>query len=502
MHTILASPDILTNIFANLAPADLARALRVCRLWNEWSDVLWSTLPTLAPLLHLIFPFVFTGENEKYIQSVPLYQLDRTRLAQLSHFIQHLDGSSTSSKTFFDGFNPNITGFLLDLCEHGSFLFPRLRTLSTQCKNDSELLGVLPLLCPSLRSLQISIHHSAIDYMHELLGAIDKNACRLERLDIFCQPQLNKPISATPTTESHIHRELDSYIYIPPITSTLSALSSTLRVLSIPASCVSIDTLFGLAVLPQLESLAFTGSWCSDAHGDEWPEFDLMSFASLKLLALPCSVGPASRFLSSIPEAAPLQTIKIAYPDTPADQSISELCTSISRFQISLQHLSITPSPPNLAPTDQTLTNWSEFNTLLVCVRLESLVLSLPIKLAEADTAGIVRAFPQLRALSLLAEVSFSGLAQLGRLRNLAEVEVRTSAFGGGLPLLDVHSLKNTVHEGAAPTSLMTELDLNLGPSLIGSREGLVQALKGVFLHRIVTVQWSASSVIHSVRLV
>lgn len=463
--------------------------------------MLWSTLPTLAPLLRLTFPFVFTGEDEKYIQSVPLYQLDRTRLAQLSNCVQHLDASSASSNTLFDGFNPNIPAFLLDLCEASSFLFPRLRTLSTQCKNDSELLGVLPLLCPSLRSLEVSIHHSAIDYMHELLDAIKVDACGLERLVIFRQSQLNKPTTDAPNAESPIQRELDSYIYLPPITSTLLALSSTLRVLSIPAACVSIDTLSGLAALPRLESLVFTGSWCSDAHGDEWPEFESTLFASLKLLALPCSVGPASRLLSSIPETTPLQTVQITYPDPPTDQSISELCTTLSRFQIYLQYLSITPSTPDLVSTDQTLTNWSIFNPLLSCGRLESLALGLPIELSEADIAGIMRAFPQLRALSLLAEVSLVGLVQLGRLRHLADLEVRTELFGGDSALVNVHSPKTTMREGEAPTSLITELDLNLGPSPIGSQEGLVQALEGLFPHRTVNVQWTASGVVYSAQV-
>lgn len=364
---------------------------------------------------------------------MPLYQLDRPRLAQLSHSIRHLDASGASSGTFFHGFNPNIPGFLLDLCEPGSVLFPRLQSLTTQCNNDSELLGVLPLLCPSLRSLEISIHHAAIDYMQELLGGIEVNAYGLEQLDISCQPRLNKPTSDTPDADSPIHRELDSYIYIPPIASTLEALSSTLRVLSIPASSMSIDTLLALSRLPHLESLTFTGTWCSDAHGDEWPELDRTLFASLEQLSLPCSVEPATRLLSVLPEATPLRTVTISSPDTPTDQSISELCRSLSRFQISLHNLSISSPTPIPAPIDQTQTNWSAFSPLLSCIHLESLVLGLPIDSSEADCAGIARAFPRLRLLSLLAKPSPTSLAPLMRQQNLAVLRAGASVAGDSL---------------------------------------------------------------------
>ncbi|KAF8605623.1 hypothetical protein BDV93DRAFT_554475 [Ceratobasidium sp. AG-I] len=285
--------------------------------------------------------------------------------------------------------------------------------------------------------------------MQELLDGIETNAYGLERLDISCRPRLNKPTSDTPDAESPIQRELDTYIYIPPIAPTLTALSSTLRILSIPASSMSIDTLIALSRLPYLESLAFTGSWCSDAHGDEWPELDPALFASLERLSLPCSVEPATRLLSILPEATPLRTVKISSPDMPTDQSISELCISLSRFQISLRNLSMSSPTPILAPIDQTQTNWSAFSLLLSCIRLESLTLGLPIELSEADCAMIVRAFPRLRVLSLLAKVSHAGRAQLAKLQHLTEFRAGTDVFASDSLLVGVHSPPAMLHQGA-----------------------------------------------------
>ncbi|KAB5589745.1 hypothetical protein CTheo_6819 [Ceratobasidium theobromae] len=387
-HVVLQSPDILSGIFAHLDQADLARALRVCRLWNEWNDTLWSNLPTLAPVLRLVFPFVFTNDSDKYIHRVPLYQLDRHRFTSIARSVRHLDASLAPSRSFFSGFNPNIPALLLDLCEPCTLLFHNLRSLATECYNDAELLGVLSLLAPSLRSLDILIHHSASDYMYELLSGIKDRTNQLERLCIHYQQQ-EKSSDAASVNDASVPRNTDSYVYLPPI---VPALVKSLRTLSIPAPCMSIDTLFALSRLPLLESLAFTGIWASETHEDDWPELDSYAFSALSRLVMPsCSVRAAARLLLAIPFSAPLGEIDITCSGEGGSE-LSELCSAMVRFKVSLHSVCIKiPHPGRVQDALEALT---------VCSRLETLVLDTdtPTDLSDVELGAFFSRFPRMRA--------------------------------------------------------------------------------------------------------
>ncbi|KAG8701428.1 hypothetical protein FRC11_012179 [Ceratobasidium sp. 423] len=302
-HTVLQSTDILPVIFTHLDQSDLARALRVCRLWNRWSDVLWSNLPTLAPILYLLFPFMFTDADDKYVRGVPLYQMDRQKLSKINQTIRHLDASPSLSKSLFEGYNPDIPGFLLDLCEPDSSLFPRLLSLKTECRNDAEVLGLLSLLTPSLRSLDIVIHDSATDYMHELLEGIENSLQNLDYLSISYRPA-PVMISGDTTDDNLALREIESYFYFPIIGPTLPR---SLKTLCVPSACATIGTLFNISRLPILENLTFTGKWEVDIHEEEWSELEASSFPTLsRLVVSDCSIRAATGLLSAIPESAPL----------------------------------------------------------------------------------------------------------------------------------------------------------------------------------------------------
>ncbi|KAG8684626.1 hypothetical protein FRC08_013595, partial [Ceratobasidium sp. 394] len=481
MHSALTCPDIIASILANLDQPDLARALRVCRQWNEWSDVLWKSLPTLSPLLRLTFPFVFTGNNEKYIQSVPLHQVDKTRFAQLAGSVRRIDASHTPSGTFFHDCNPNIPDLLLDTCKFGSSLFPRLQHLRTQCRNDAEIFGVLPLLSSSLQSLEISIHHSAIDFMLELFGGIEKNATRLERLDITCQPRSVKRSHSDDPGQ----RESDSYVYIPPIGPVLSALSSTLHTLSIPSSCMSIDTFLALARLPLLQSLIFSDPWCPEAHGDEWPDLDPHSFPSLTHLSLPCSVPAATHFLTALPDSTPISHIEINSPSSHPGQDLSGWSTALSRFRLSLRSVAL--KLPQTAPSDSTL-KWSvAFNPLLACGKIKQLTLELAVDISDADAEGIASCFGTIESFRVPAcLLSLAGLRSFTNIKDLRELEITTSAFEG--PDTVLGSLASTTSGSSDGI-----LHLNVGASVTQSPALAAHSIRALFPRRkIVDLAWTS----------
>ncbi|KAG9076368.1 hypothetical protein FRC06_009541, partial [Ceratobasidium sp. 370] len=470
-HPALTCPDVVASVFANLDQPDLARALRVCRQWNEWSDALWKSLPTLSPLLRLTFPFVFTGDNEAYIQSVPLYQVDKARLAQLSQSVRRIDTFNTPSGALFHDCNPNLPGFLLDICEPGTPLFPRLQYLRTRCRNDAEIFGILPLLSPSLRSLEISIHHSAVDFMLELFGGIEENATRLQHLDITCQPRSVKQSNAEAPTQ----REFDSYVYIPPIGSALLALSSTLHILSIPSSCMSIDTFLTLARLPLLQSLTFSEPWCSEAHGDEWPDLDSHSFPSLAHLSLPSSVPAATRFLTAIPDSTPISCIKINSPSFHPDQDLSEWSAGLARFRVSLRSVAL-KQPQNVE--GEPVLRWGiAFSPLLACSNLEQLAFELVVDISDPDAQKIASCFGRMASFRVPAcLLSSAGLRCFTNIKDLRELDITTSAFEGPGIVLD--SLVST------PQPSPGVLHLNVGASPIHSPAFAAHSIRALFPHR------------------
>ncbi|KAG8743734.1 hypothetical protein FRC10_011516 [Ceratobasidium sp. 414] len=268
--------------------------------------------------------------------------------------------------------------------------------------------------------------------MLELLGGIKENATRLECLDITCHP----PSVKEPNVDDPVQREFDSYIYIPPIGPTLSALSSTLRTLSLPSSCMSIETFLALARLPLLQSLAFSGPWCSEAHGDEWPDVDPHSFPSLEHLSLPCSVPAATRFLTVIPDSTPISRVEINSPSFHPDQDLSEWGTGLARFRLSLR--SITLEQTHNVDGEPVL-KWSiAFSPLLACGKLEQLALELAVDISDADAQGIVSCFAQMEVFRVPAYLlSSANLRCFTNIKVLRELEITTDAFEGPAIVLD-----------------------------------------------------------------
>ncbi|CAE6538339.1 unnamed protein product [Rhizoctonia solani] len=385
-HPVLQSADILPVIFTHLDQPDLARALRVCRLWNQWSDVLWSNLPTLVPMLHLLFPFMFTNADDKYVRGVPLYQMDRRRFSKVNRTIRHLDASLSSSKSLFEGYNPNIPSLLLDLCESDTSLFPRLLSLKTECRNDAEVLGLRSLLTPSLRSLDIVIHGSATDYMHEILEGIGNS---LQNLDYLSISYRSAPvtISGDATDDNLALREIDSYFYFPRIA---PALPRSLKTLCVPSACASIDTLFNISRLPLLENLTFTGKWEVDMHEEEWSDLEASSFPTLsRLVVADCSIRAATGLLSVIPESAPLSEVHITLSGE--NSGFRELCTTFARFHNSVRGIFVNHADPDSSP----MRAQEVSEALVACSKLEWLTLNLPIEMVDTEFRAFVGRLPR-----------------------------------------------------------------------------------------------------------
>ncbi|CAE7176170.1 unnamed protein product [Rhizoctonia solani] len=311
--------------------------------------------------------------------------MNRQKLSKVNQTIRHLDAFLSPSKSLFDGYNPDIPRLLLDLCEPETPLFPRLLSLKTECRNDAEVLGVLPLLTPSLRSLSIVIHHSATDYMHELLEGIEKNLRNLEHLSLSYQPAPASTSNESTGDHSEL-RELDSYVYFPAIA---QALPRSLRTLSIPSGCASIDTLFSISRLPLLESLTFAGKWEVDVHEEEWPELEACSFPMLNRLVVPgCSIRTAIGLLSIISDLTPLREVDIALSEM--SPGLRELWATLARFHSSIRRISVN----HLGPGPSPIRAQEDLEALATCSKLEDLILGGPIEMSTVDFRALVGRLP------------------------------------------------------------------------------------------------------------
>lgn len=62
-HQLLNISEILISIFANCSQSTNAALTRVCRAWSDLAlDRLWSSLPSLLPLLRVLLPLVIVDD--------------------------------------------------------------------------------------------------------------------------------------------------------------------------------------------------------------------------------------------------------------------------------------------------------------------------------------------------------------------------------------------------------------------------------------------------------
>ncbi|KIO31005.1 hypothetical protein M407DRAFT_19887 [Tulasnella calospora MUT 4182] len=164
-HASLDLPHILTTIFSNCNPSTTAALARVCRTWNDLAiDQLWSSLPSLLPLLRILLPLVVVGGALDFDRKARPPNWKRfwelaSKVRRLEH-VDTLEGHTTESPTQLSGrISPNVIPYLfLQQSWTGRlFLLPKLARLEWSVNWGYSLFQLCHFLSPTLRDLIIPI---------------------------------------------------------------------------------------------------------------------------------------------------------------------------------------------------------------------------------------------------------------------------------------------------------------------------------------------------------
>ncbi|KAG8956798.1 hypothetical protein FRC04_000276 [Tulasnella sp. 424] len=187
-HRLLGIPEILIDVFSNCSPSTNAALTRVCRTWSDLaSDQLWSSLPSLLPLLRILLPLVLVDDALDFDLTARAPNWERFwALASRVRKLEHDDGPSggtTELPTEPSGrISPNVIPFLLlrQSWTSKQFLLPNLQTLKWSIWWEDSFLQLSHFLSPTLRNL--------ILYIEEPVP-VDHATRNLERLALL--PSMN-----------------------------------------------------------------------------------------------------------------------------------------------------------------------------------------------------------------------------------------------------------------------------------------------------------------------
>ncbi|KAG8982138.1 hypothetical protein FRC05_000280, partial [Tulasnella sp. 425] len=161
-------PEILSNISAKCSLSTNATLTRVCRTWGDLaSDQVWSSLPSLLPLLRILLPLVMVDGALDFDRKARTPNWDRfwalaTRVRSLKHNDAQTGDTTEPSTQLTGRISPNVIPFLLlhQSWTSGRFLLPKLETLKWLAKWEHSLLQLCHFLSPSLQSLEIRFAES------------------------------------------------------------------------------------------------------------------------------------------------------------------------------------------------------------------------------------------------------------------------------------------------------------------------------------------------------
>ncbi|KIO31006.1 hypothetical protein M407DRAFT_19888 [Tulasnella calospora MUT 4182] len=188
-HRLFDLPDILTAIFTNCNPSTTATLARVCRNWNDLViDQLWSSLPSLLPLLRILLPLVVVGDALDFDRKAGPPNWTRfwvlaPKVRRLRH-VDQLAGYTTNTQ-LSGRISPNVIPYLLQQQSWTGrlFILPNLARLEWSVNWEYSLFQLCHFLSPALRHLIISIgKHVPIDQVIqnlEYLAALPPTNVRL-----------------------------------------------------------------------------------------------------------------------------------------------------------------------------------------------------------------------------------------------------------------------------------------------------------------------------------
>lgn len=167
-HRAFDIPEILSNISATCSLSTNATLTRVCRTWGDLaSDRVWSSLPSLLPLLRILLPLEIVDGALDFDRKARTPNWDRfwalaTRVRSLKHDDAQTRDTTEPSTQLTGRISPNVIPFLVlhQSWTSRRFLLPKLETLKWLAKWEHSLLQLCHFLSPSLRSLDIRLGKS------------------------------------------------------------------------------------------------------------------------------------------------------------------------------------------------------------------------------------------------------------------------------------------------------------------------------------------------------
>ncbi|KAG8935138.1 hypothetical protein FRC02_008489 [Tulasnella sp. 418] len=189
MQTILSEhPDILSRILTFADPPTRTAAARTCKAWSEPAlDLIWHTVPCIAPLLELLGTIDWPDSTYSYARwqntpdgfsgtVAPGGWIRLRDMAKRIHSLSYHDGYPKGTHKSNMMIDPALFNHIA--C-HRPFqnLFPKLEELSWTCFRDESFDFVYIFLSPTLRKFDFKGHY---EYQ-----SLEANRCLLNHLASF-----------------------------------------------------------------------------------------------------------------------------------------------------------------------------------------------------------------------------------------------------------------------------------------------------------------------------
>ncbi|KIO31003.1 hypothetical protein M407DRAFT_19885 [Tulasnella calospora MUT 4182] len=167
-HPSLDIPEILVNIFSKCNRSTNAASSLVCRRWSDVGvDQLWSSLPSLLPLLRILLPLVIVDDTLDFDREAgpPNWKRFWTLASRVRKLTQ-IDGpkgdTNESSIRLKGHISPNVISYLLlHLSWTGQqFLLPKLARLEWSVNWEHSMHQLCHFISPALRHLVIYLDKS------------------------------------------------------------------------------------------------------------------------------------------------------------------------------------------------------------------------------------------------------------------------------------------------------------------------------------------------------
>ncbi|KIO31004.1 hypothetical protein M407DRAFT_19886 [Tulasnella calospora MUT 4182] len=288
-HPSLDIPEILVNIFSKCDRSTNAVSSLVCQTWNDFAvEQLWSSLPSLLPLLRILLPLVIIDDAFDFNREAGPPNWKRfwalaSRVRKLTQIDTHKGDTSESPTQLTGRISPSVLPYLLlHLSWTGQqFLLPKLGRLEWSANWEHSMPQLCHFISPTLRDLTIRLDKSfpadrAVRTLHSLASL--------------------PPLNITTLIISIDHQDVPSHLLVASAVASFIKAQPALVTLNLSSLWTRGEFMDGLTQYSSLLSLELVLRF-------DMP-WDLGSFLKLVARQCPC----VQRLIYTLPTRFPLLT--------------------------------------------------------------------------------------------------------------------------------------------------------------------------------------------------